>query len=54
MSEDKPKRGRPRVHENRQQEWKKRTNFEQSEKRCKYKAEWAKRKRQEKKQAESE
>ena len=41
-------RGRPRVHEDRQAEWKKRTAFEQSESRRKYKAEWIKRKRQQK------
>ncbi|BAS55373.1 hypothetical protein NIES2135_53420 [Leptolyngbya boryana NIES-2135] len=49
MSEE-PKRGRgrPRKYENsndRQVEWKKRTDFEKSEKRRKYKAEWAARKR---------
>ncbi len=55
MSEEtpKPKRGRPRQHENRQQEWKQRTGFEQSEARRQYKAEWARRKRQQQKESES-
>lgn len=44
------KRGRPRIHDDRQKEWKQRTNFEQSEARRKYKADWARRKRQERKQ----
>lgn len=42
-------RGRPRKYEDsneRQEAWKKRTNFEQSEKRRKYKADWIARKRQ--------
>lgn len=49
LMSDQPKRGRPRKFENegdRQKDWKQRTDFEKSEARRKYKAEWIARKRQ--------
>lgn len=56
MEEDQPKskRGRPRKHKNRQAEWKQKTGFEQTEARRKYKAEWAKKRRQQKNQENQE
>lgn len=50
MEEEQEKRGRPRKYAkdgDRQKDWKKRTDFEKSEARRRYKAEWIKRKRQE-------
>ena len=48
--EQKPKRrGRPRIHADRQQAWKDRTGFEQSPERKAYKREWAKANRLKKK-----
>ena len=40
--EQKPKRGRPRIHANRQQAWKDRTGYESTDARKAYKREWAK------------
>jgi len=48
------KRGRPRQHDDRQSEWKKRTGFEQSEARKAYKREWIKKKRQQQKEDSQE